>query len=50
MNAWHDRAKVKTLSPEETQKIIPSEFTFYNLNTPEDFQEAETLAKQYNLI
>ncbi len=45
MISWHDQADVQILSPQETRSLAPSEHTFWNLNTPEEFQEAEELAK-----
>ncbi|MCJ7717276.1 MAG: molybdenum cofactor guanylyltransferase [Anaerolineales bacterium] len=45
MNAWFEHADILILTAEETQKITSTTFTFMNLNTPEDFQRAEELAK-----
>jgi molybdopterin-guanine dinucleotide biosynthesis protein A len=44
MNAWFDQAEILILSPEATRKVTSSEYTFLNLNTPEDLQNAEKLA------
>ncbi len=49
MNSWHDQADILILTPEETQELSSSEYTFWNLNTPEDFQKAEETAKKLNL-
>lgn len=46
MISWHNRADVRVLSPEETGEFAPLETTFWNLNTPEDFREAERLARE----
>jgi len=45
MISWHDQAHVRILSPQETRKLAPADYTFWNLNTPEEFREAEELAK-----
>ena len=50
MNAWFDQADILILSPEETQNLNSSKYTFMNLNTPEDFQHAEDLAKNLEII
>lgn len=50
MISWHDRADVQILSPQETRSLAPSEYTFWNLNTPEEFREAEELAKSLELF
>jgi molybdopterin-guanine dinucleotide biosynthesis protein A len=44
MTSWHDQAMISILNPEITRKITGSNLTFMNLNTPEEFQEAERLA------
>jgi molybdopterin-guanine dinucleotide biosynthesis protein A len=44
MVSWHDQAQIKILDPELTRKITRSKHTFFNLNTPEDFQLAESIA------
>lgn len=44
--SWHGQADVRILSPEETREHAPLEPTFWNLNTPEDFQKAERLARE----
>jgi molybdopterin-guanine dinucleotide biosynthesis protein A len=45
MVAWHDRANVQVLTPAETRQIAPDPRTFWNLNTPEEFQKAEEDAR-----
>jgi molybdopterin-guanine dinucleotide biosynthesis protein A len=50
MNAWHDRANILIITPEETRKITGSEYTFWNLNSPDDFQKAEETALRLGLI
>jgi molybdopterin-guanine dinucleotide biosynthesis protein A len=44
MTSWHDQAVISILNPEITRKVTGSDLTFMNLNTPEEFQEAERLA------
>ncbi|MEE8356859.1 MAG: molybdenum cofactor guanylyltransferase [Anaerolineales bacterium] len=50
MNAWFDQADILILSIEETQKLNSSKYTFMNLNTPEDFKQAEDLAKNLEIF
>ena len=49
MKSWHSKANLKILKPEETRKITGSEHTFLNLNTPEEFKEAEQIAINFSL-
>jgi molybdopterin-guanine dinucleotide biosynthesis protein A len=42
--AWFPQVKVRTLTPEETRLYDPSGLAFWNLNTPEEFAEAERRA------
>lgn len=44
--AWFPQVKVRTLSPEEVRALDPSGLCFWNLNTPEEFLEAERRAQQ----
>jgi molybdopterin-guanine dinucleotide biosynthesis protein A len=44
MNSWHEIGKVLVVSPQETREISQSDHTFWNLNTPEDFDRAERMA------
>ena len=41
MIAWHAQADVRVLTPEETRRHAPHPRTFWNLNTPQEFREAE---------
>ncbi len=43
--AWFPKVKVRTLTPEEVKSLDPSGLCFWNLNTPEEFAEAEEMAK-----
>ena len=42
--AWFSQVKVRALTPEETKRYDPSGLAFWNLNTPEEFAEAERRA------
>ena len=42
--AWFPSVKVRELSPDEVRMSDPSGLCFWNVNTPEDFAEAERLA------
>ena len=41
--AWFPQVKVRILSPDEVKAFDPSGLCFWNLNTPEDFAEAEKM-------
>ena len=49
MKAWHKNANLRILDPDETFDISGSEHTFLNLNTPEEFSEAEEIARDLGL-
>jgi molybdenum cofactor guanylyltransferase len=42
--AWFPQVKVRALSPDEVKAFDPSGLCFWNLNTPEEFAEAERRA------
>jgi molybdopterin-guanine dinucleotide biosynthesis protein A len=44
--AWFPEVKVHTLTPPEVSSFDPSGLCFWNLNTPEEFLEAEKLANE----
>ncbi len=44
--AWFPQVKVRTLNPEEVKSLDPSGLCFWNLNTPEEFAEAERRANE----
>ena len=44
--AWFPQVKVRTLMPEEIKTLDPSGLCFWNLNTPEEFAEAERRANE----
>jgi molybdopterin-guanine dinucleotide biosynthesis protein A len=44
--AWFPQVKVHELSPEEIQSSDPDGLAFWNVNTPEEFAEAEKIAQQ----
>jgi molybdopterin-guanine dinucleotide biosynthesis protein A len=46
--SWFPEVKVRTLQPDEIKVYDPSGLAFWNLNTPEEFAEAEETAKAEN--
>jgi molybdenum cofactor guanylyltransferase len=44
--SWFPQVKVRTLTPDEVKSFDPSGLCFWNLNTPEEFAEAEHRARQ----
>jgi len=42
--AWFPQVKVRVLTPEEMNRIDPSNLAFWNVNTPEEFAKAEQIA------
>jgi len=46
--SWFPQVKVRILQPDEVKLYDPSGLAFWNLNTPEEFVEAEKTAKQEN--
>jgi molybdopterin-guanine dinucleotide biosynthesis protein A len=44
--SWFPQVKVRTLTSDEIKKFDPSGLCFWNLNTPEEFNEAEKRAQQ----
>jgi molybdopterin-guanine dinucleotide biosynthesis protein A len=43
--AWFPQVNVRPLSPDELKAFDPSGLCFWNVNTPEEFEKAEQLAK-----
>jgi molybdopterin-guanine dinucleotide biosynthesis protein A len=43
--AWFPKVKVRVLTPEEIKQYDPSGLAFWNVNTPEEFSKAETIAQ-----
>jgi molybdopterin-guanine dinucleotide biosynthesis protein A len=43
--AWFPQVKVRILTPDEVKEYDPSGLAFWNVNTPEEFSKAETLAQ-----
>jgi molybdenum cofactor guanylyltransferase len=43
--AWFPQVKVRTLSPDEVKALDPSRLCFWNVNTPQEFLQAEQLAQ-----
>jgi molybdopterin-guanine dinucleotide biosynthesis protein A len=46
--SWFPQVKVRTLQPDEVKTYDPSGLAFWNLNTPEEFAEAEERAQREN--
>jgi molybdopterin-guanine dinucleotide biosynthesis protein A len=46
--SWFPQVKVRTLTSDEVKKFDPSGLCFWNLNTPEEFIEAEQRARLTN--
>ena len=46
--SWFPQVKVRILQPDEIKSYDPSGLAFWNLNTPEEFAEAEQKANQEN--
>lgn len=46
--AWFPQAKVRALSLDELKTFDPSGLCFWNVNTPEEFAQAEEIARQSN--
>jgi len=44
--SWFPQVKVRVLAPEEIKAIDPSGICFWNLNTPEEFADAEQRAQR----
>lgn len=42
--AWFPQVKVRVLTPEEVKRYAPDGLAFWNVNTPEEFAQAEKLA------
>ena len=45
--SWHPYAQIKILSTKMVSKFDPQHLTFTNVNTPEEFREAETKAREF---
>ena len=43
--AWFPQVKVRVLTPEELKRFDPDGVAFWNVNTPEEFTQAEQLAQ-----
>ena len=43
MIAWFPQVKVRVLTSDELNQYDPSRLAFWNVNTPEEFAEAEKL-------
>jgi molybdopterin-guanine dinucleotide biosynthesis protein A len=43
--AWFPQVRVQVLNAQETKPLDPAGLAFWNVNTPEEFAEAERLAR-----
>jgi len=48
--AWHETANIRILTPDEITPIDPLGITFWNVNTPEEFQKAEAKAVELDSL
>jgi molybdopterin-guanine dinucleotide biosynthesis protein A len=48
VDAWFAQAQIRYLTPEEVQPYDTEGLAFFNINTPEDLQQAEMIARQEN--
>jgi molybdopterin-guanine dinucleotide biosynthesis protein A len=46
--SWFPLVKVRAIRAHELRQYDPRQLTFFNINTPEDFSEAETLAREFD--
>ncbi|HEX9839546.1 MAG TPA: molybdenum cofactor guanylyltransferase [Anaerolineales bacterium] len=45
--AWFPQVKVRVLTPEEIKRCDPLGLAFWNVNTPEEFAEAERISRSH---
>lgn len=48
VDAWFPQANIRFLEVADIQRLDPSGMSFWNVNTPEEFQHAEEIARQLN--
>ncbi len=46
VDAWFSKAHIRYLEAAEIERLDPSGMSFWNVNTPEEFQRAEEIARQ----
>ena len=46
VDAWFPKANIRFLEAAEIQRLDPSGMSFWNVNTPDEFQRAEEIARQ----
>jgi molybdopterin-guanine dinucleotide biosynthesis protein A len=49
MISWHTNMRIYKLTPEETREDDPRGLAYWNVNTPEEFHQAEEIAKQLSI-
>jgi molybdopterin-guanine dinucleotide biosynthesis protein A len=47
--SWHEQAEIRILTPGEVAQYDPQGVTFWNVNTPEEFRQAEEVARGLEL-
>jgi molybdopterin-guanine dinucleotide biosynthesis protein A len=47
--SWLDQVRTRILTPEEVKRVDPRGLTFRNVNTQEEFDLAEDLAREYDV-
>lgn len=47
--SWFSRVKLRVMEPEEVARYDPDFRSFVNVNSPEEFRDAEELARRYRL-
>lgn len=48
VDAWFPQAHIRYLEATEIKSLDPTGMSFWNVNTPEEFQQAEEIARQLN--
>ena len=48
VDAWFPQANIRFLKPAEIERLDPSGMSFWNVNTPEEFQQTEEIARQFD--
>jgi molybdopterin-guanine dinucleotide biosynthesis protein A len=48
VDSWFSEVKIRYLEPEEMLPYDPEGLAFLNINTPEELQDAEQIARERN--
>ncbi len=46
VDAWFSKVEIRWISPDETERYDPQRLAYWNVNTPEEFTQAEQIALQ----